>query len=89
MNQEILIEGNIENIVYSNPENGYSVVDLNCEGKLVTAVGTMPSICAGEKVRLMGSWVNHPSFGRQFKADKCERTLPKTAGDMTRSKNSL
>ena len=29
MNQEILIEGNIENIVYSNPENGYSVVDLN------------------------------------------------------------
>ena len=84
MNTEILIEGNIENIVYSNPENGYSVVDLNLEGKLVTAVGIMPSICPGEKVRLMGEWVNHPSFGRQFRADKCERTLPKTAGDMLR-----
>ena len=84
MNSEILIEGNIENIVYSNPENGYSVVDLNFEGKLVTAVGIMPSICPGEKIKLMGSWVNHPSFGRQFKADKCERTLPKTAGDMLR-----
>ena len=70
MNEDILIEGNIENIVYSNPENGYSVVDLNVGGKLVTAVGIMPSICAGEKVRLMGEWVNHPSFGRQFKADK-------------------
>ena len=84
MSEEILIEGNIENIVYSNPENGYSVVDLNVEGKLVTSVGIMPSICPGEKVRLMGTWVNHPSFGRQFKADKCERTLPKTAGDMLR-----
>ncbi len=84
MNEEILIEGNIENIVYSNPENGYSVVDLNVEGKLVTAVGIMPTICVGEKVRLMGYWVNHPSFGRQFKADKCERTLPKNAGDMLR-----
>ena len=75
MVQEIFIEGIIENVVYTNPENGYSVIDLSSDGNLITAVGTVPSCSAGEKIKLRGVWVNHPTFGKQFKASACERSM--------------
>lgn len=84
MEQEIFIEGTIEGVVYSNPENGYSVIDISCDKKLVTAVGIMPSCSAGEKIKLKGQWTKHPTFGTQFKATACERSLPKSSGDMLR-----
>lgn len=84
MQQEIFIEGTIEDVVYSNPENGYSVIDLSCDKKLVTAVGIMPSCSPGEKIRLKGQWTKHPTFGTQFKATAAERSMPKSAGDMLR-----
>ncbi len=84
MNGEVFIEGTIENIVYTNPENGYSVIDLSYEGSLVTVVGIMPSCCVGEKLKVRGQWTKHPSFGTQFKAEACERSMPKSAGDMLR-----
>ena len=82
MTDPIIIEGTIEGIVYSNPENGYSVIDLSADGALVTAVGIMPSCCVGEKIRLKGEWTTHPTFGKQFKASECERSMPKSAADM-------
>lgn len=84
MSDEIMLEGIVEDIVYTNPENGYTVVDISWEQRLVTAVGIIPSCNAGEKLRLFGRWKKHPTFGTQFAADRCERTLPKTAGDMYR-----
>ena len=84
MENEIFIEGNIENIVYTNPENGYSVIEINYENALTTVVGIMPSCCVGEKVKLKGEWTKHPSFGTQFKVSACERFMPKSAGDMLR-----
>ncbi len=82
MQEAIFIEGTIEDIVYSNAENGYSVIDLSYENVLVTAVGIMPSCAVGEKIKLKGVWTTHPTFGKQFKAESCERQMPKSAGDM-------
>ena len=82
--EEIIIEGIIEDIVYSNPENGYSVIDINHNNQLVTAVGIMPSCCPGEKIRLRGCWTKHPTFGTQFRATAAERSLPKSEADMLR-----
>lgn len=84
MEQEIFIEGTIEDVVYTNPENGYSVIDISCDKKLVTAVGIMPSCSAGEKIKLRGQWTKHPTFGTQFKVSAYERSLPKSSGDMLR-----
>ncbi len=84
MQTEIIIEGTIEDIVYSNPENGYCVIDLSYENKLITAVGILPSCCVGEKVKLKGMWTKHPSFGTQFKISECERSMPKSAADILR-----
>ena len=84
MDNEIIIDGTIEDIVYSNPENGYSVIDLSYDNKLITAVGIIPSCCTGEKVKLKGMWTKHPSFGTQFKISECERSMPKSAADILR-----
>lgn len=82
--EEIIIDGVIEDIVYSNPENGYSVIDISHNNQLVTAVGIMPSCCPGEKIKLKGYWTKHPTFGTQFRAVACERSLPKSSADMLR-----
>ncbi len=83
-NEKILIEGIVENIVYTNPDNGYSVIDMNYENSLITVVGIMPSCCPGEKLKVQGQWTKHHTFGMQFKAETAQRSLPKTSGDMLR-----
>ncbi|MFQ7025973.1 MAG: hypothetical protein ACLRRA_02810 [Acutalibacteraceae bacterium] len=32
-------------------------------------VGTMPYVSCGEELQIIGTWVNHPTFGDQFKAE--------------------
>lgn len=83
-NEKILIEGIVENIVYTNPDNGYSVIDMNYENSLITVVGIMPSCCPGEKLKVQGQWTKHHTFGMQFKAESAQRSLPKSSGDMLR-----
>ena len=82
--EETVITGYVEGIIYRNPENGYSVLDFSCDGKIITVVGLLSLVDPGEELTLKGGWVRHPTFGTQFKADAFERRLPKTAADMLR-----
>ena len=84
MSEELMLEGTVEDIVYRNPENGYCVINISQDRNLVTAVGIIPACNAGEKVRLYGRWKNHPTFGTQFSAERCERSMPESAADMLR-----
>ena len=79
-----VINGTVEGIVFRNTENGYSVLDVSTEGKLITAVGLLSCVEPGEELAMKGSWTVHPTFGRQFKVESCERKIPKTADDMLR-----
>ena len=36
----------------------------------------MPGVSPGEYLSIRGSWVRHPTYGRQFKAEIVERRLP-------------
>jgi exodeoxyribonuclease V alpha subunit len=74
------LTGELEQIVYTNPENGYIVGRLKAQGhgEPVTIVGTMPAARSGEQVRLQGQWISHPRFGMQFKVRSCETVLPAT-----------
>jgi exodeoxyribonuclease V alpha subunit len=80
------LEGTVERITYFNPENGYSVVRLKPARSvdLVTLVGNLPELTPGEHVRLQGQWTSHAEYGRQFKAEKCEQTLPATVEGIRR-----
>ena len=77
------LEGVVEHIVYTNPENGYTVCLLDCgNGEPVTAVGLLPSTVEGERLIAKGAWTNHPSFGRQFRIESYEKQLPDGAEGM-------
>lgn len=79
MEDELLtLNGTIESIVFRNENNGWTVFEMDCGDELVTVVGTILQISVGEELKVMGEWVNHPSYGRQFKACTYERCLPAT-----------
>ncbi len=71
------ISGVIENIVYRNESNDYSVIEISDkDGLLITAVGIIPMPAEGESVSLTGSWTFHKEFGKQFSFVSFEKHLP-------------
>ena len=73
------LTGMVDHIVFCNEDNGWTVLELDVNDSIVTVVGTFPQVQVGETLRVQGSWVNHPSFGQQFKATASESTLPTDA----------
>lgn len=87
------LAGSVERVTYYNPDNGYSVLRLRPEGGkfpgidregLITIVGNLPEITAGEFLRLSGNWINHPKHGMQFQIESCEQTLPASIAGIRR-----
>ena len=71
------INGTVQSVVFQNEENGYTVLRLRTEGRVVTAVGCIPGVTNGETLTLSGTWTSHPAYGDQFKAEMAERSLPR------------
>ncbi len=61
------ISGKISQIIYTNPNNNYTVMDIDSDGKLISATGIVVSASIGEKVTATGEWYIHPNYGEQFK----------------------
>lgn len=76
------IKGTIYEIVFRNEENGYTIATVECEGHPVTAVGVFPPVTEGHYVAMTGSFVTHPRFGRQFKAESVKLDKPDTRHGM-------
>lgn len=74
-----VVEGIIDDVIYKNEANGYTVCEIVSDKKIVTAVGYMPFINEGETIRATGKWVKHPDYGDQFKVELYEKVLPQTA----------
>lgn len=79
-----VLEGMVEEIVYTNYANGYTVCTLDADGEPVTATGCMPYLSEGESVKLSGNWVTHPEYGRQFSVRLYEKVLPTTSAAILR-----
>lgn len=77
---DIVLDGVIEEIVFANEENGYTVCIINCMGEPITLVGIMPFVNEGETITVQGAWQVHATFGRQFRVDYFEKKLPTTSG---------
>ncbi|MDR0958387.1 MAG: ATP-dependent RecD-like DNA helicase, partial [Clostridiales bacterium] len=84
MEDSITIEGSVENIIYQNEENGYTVFSIEVylpdgtSGGEITCVATMPKISEGERLRLTGNYKVHPTYGRQFDTYSHQRAMPAT-----------
>ena len=75
------LRGVVERVTYANAESGYSVVRLAVKGMLdlVTVVGNLADVNAGESLELEGIWTRHQQYGRQFKVLNYRTVLPATA----------
>ena len=71
-----IINGTIEEIVFRNDDNGYTVVQLDVHGMLVTAVGKFPIVTEGQNVTLTGEYVRNNKFGEQFSVKDVKVSAP-------------
>lgn len=74
----------IEDTLFRNEENGYSVVSCREGRRVVTAVGILPALAEGEQAVFRGDWVTHPQYGKQFKVSSYEIKAPATISGIER-----
>lgn len=74
------IQGPLEEIVFRNEDNGYTVGILSYNDTPVTIVGKLISANVGENLSLEGEYVHNKKFGYQFAFSSYEVVLPKTLG---------
>lgn len=66
------IEGYVDHIIFRNEDNGYTVLNLIVKGSEVTCVGTFEYVGEGELLELHGFYVEHATYGQQFKMESYE-----------------
>jgi len=76
MKQLTELTGEVADIIYKNETSGYVICTIYTTDDEVTVVGFLPYVSSGENIRVMGNWVNHPDYGKQFKAETFEKLLP-------------
>ena len=77
MAEQEQIEGTVEDIIYENEDNGYTVFELSGGGVVTVVCGVVGELHAGESVVCRGRYENHATYGRQFHAQECETDMPK------------
>ena len=79
------ITGTVEGVIYQNEENGYAILDFGtAENELITIVGTLPYVGEGDELTAYGKWVHNPKYGRQFRVEQFEKSLPSDAAAILR-----
>ena len=72
------IKGQISEIIYQNEINSYTIAEFETDEELTVVVGYLPFINKGDSLKLLGNFVNHPDYGRQFKIQTFEIIMPET-----------
>src|SRR5579872_1248993 len=75
------LSGTVERVTFHSPDTGWAVLRVVARGRrgLVTVVGHVPNVTAGEHVEAVGAWVLDREHGEQFKADELRCTPPHTS----------
>jgi exodeoxyribonuclease V alpha subunit len=74
------LSGLVERVTFHNTDNGFCVLRVQVKGKreLLTVVGHVPTITAGEFIQTTGHWIQDRQHGLQFKAQFITVTAPTT-----------
>ncbi len=80
------VSGLVERVTFHNEENGWSVLKVRAQGhrELVTVVGSLPAVTAGEWLVASGRWVQDREFGAQLKAETLRTSPPDSAEGIER-----
>ena len=76
----------VNNIVYSNEENGYTVARVRARKYpgLITICGHLGSVAPGEMLELKGIWKEHRKYGRQFIVQDFRQLYPASINGIRR-----
>lgn len=74
----LVIEGIIEEIIFRNETNGYTVARLNTSDGSITIVGNTMIVNLEEMVEVEGEWVYHNTFGEQLQFTSIRTVVPST-----------
>ncbi len=69
------LNGVVNRIIFSS-ETGFVVAELIAGGDEVVACGNLLGLHEGAQVELEGDWVEHPTYGRQFKSSSFREVEP-------------
>ncbi len=78
------VKGYIDHIIYQNRENGYAVLLLIVDEEELTCVGSFKNVEAGETLEIEGTYVEHPLYGSQLKAESFRVVPPDDLVSMER-----
>ena len=73
------LEGEIEDIIYQNEINSYTIARLETADEEITIVGYLPFVSKGDTIKVTGNYVEHKEYGEQFKVITFEKLMPRTA----------
>jgi exodeoxyribonuclease V alpha subunit len=79
----MIISGSVENVIYQNPESGYTVFELDVGGELVVCVGNFSALAEGQSVEVEGEF-RIGKYGQQFYCTSVRYHTPKSPEAITR-----
>ncbi|HLR34029.1 MAG TPA: ATP-dependent RecD-like DNA helicase [Tissierellales bacterium] len=74
----LTIEGTVEEIIFRNESNGFTVALLETTDGVITIVGSVPILNMGETVKVEGEWIYHPNYGEQVQIKNISTVTPAT-----------
>lgn len=83
-NTTLEIKGELKELIFQNDVNGYTIGVLDTDDEEITVVGYLPFISIGDNLKLIGKYVTHQDYGRQFKIETFEKVMPETAASLER-----
>lgn len=92
----IRLGGTVERVIFSSDETGFAICDFGVEefspdetqngmdDEVITILGTLPMVAAGDNLTIYGKWGFSPKYGRQFRVEQYERTMPADTASILR-----
>lgn len=80
----MVLKGIVENIVFQNKENGFTVARVSANREIITIVGKLSSIFQGQEITATGNFITDARFGEQFRVETYTLQEPKNEDGIVR-----
>lgn len=80
------VTGYIDHIIFRNEENGYTVMVMKGVEDIeeLTCVGTFPTVTQGATIEAVGTYIQHPVYGKQLQVSSFVEKMPEDSLAMER-----
>jgi exodeoxyribonuclease V alpha subunit len=80
------LSAEVQFVTFFNEDNNYLIARVSSKDEPgpFSIVGHLTRVVPGELLRLTGTWVTHPKYGRQFQVETYDREMPATVNGIRR-----